>query len=129
VRRRPFGRLRADAERLRRAVIVSTCLVAAWSVIEVPWEIDADSSREQGVAVIAAKAMLLVIAALSLRGHRWARYLMLFVCLTSVFAIAPELPAEFTRAPWLAFLSSVECLTKLVTSMLLAFYLKAAGRD
>jgi hypothetical protein len=128
TRERPFARLRADAERLRRTVAVATFLVAAWSVVEVPWELDMNGSREQTAAVIASKTLLIVIATLSLRGRRWARYLLLFVCLTSVLAIAPELPSEFEHSPWLAFLSSVECLTKLAAAVLLAVYLRLARK-
>ncbi|WP_157055906.1 hypothetical protein [Candidatus Burkholderia verschuerenii] len=127
-RARSFSRLRADAARLRRALAVSTCVMVAWSLFEVPWEIDLSSSREQTAAVIASKTMLLLIAALSMRGRRWARYLLLFICLTSVLAIGPELPAEFDRAPWLAFLSSVECFAKLAVLLLLALYLRSGSK-
>jgi hypothetical protein len=128
VRQRPFARLRADVERLRRAVALSTCLVAAWSIFEVPWELDLNSSREQTAAVFASKTLLLIITGLSLLGRRWARYLLLFICLTSVLAITPELPSEFVHSPWLAFLSSVECLTKLAASVLLAMHLRLASK-
>jgi hypothetical protein len=122
--KRSFARVRADAARLRRAIAASTCVMVAWSLFEVPWEFDASSSREETAAVIAAKTMLLLIAGLSLRGKRWARYLLLFVCLTSVLAIAPELPAEFERSLWLAFLSSVECLAKFALALLLTVHLR-----
>jgi hypothetical protein len=128
VRQRPFARLRADVERLRRAVALSTCLVAAWSMFEVPWELDLNSSREQTAAVFASKTLLLIITGLSLLGRRWARYLLLFICLTSVLAIAPELPSEFVHSPWLAFLSSVECFTKLAAVVLLAMHLRLASK-
>jgi hypothetical protein len=124
ARRRPLQRARADLERLRGSVAASTSVMLAWSLFEAPWEIDLNSGREQAAAVIAAKAMLLVIGGLSLRGRRWASYLLLFVCLTSLFAITPELPAEYTRAPWLAFLSSVELVAKLTVMALLAVYLR-----
>jgi hypothetical protein len=71
---------------------------------------------------------LLIITGLSLLGRRWARYLLLFICLTSVLAITPELPSEFVHSPWLAFLSSVECLTKLAASVLLAMHLRLASK-
>ncbi|WP_244817159.1 hypothetical protein [Caballeronia sp. Lep1P3] len=121
---RAFGDLRADAARLRRALAASTCVMVAWSLFEVPWELDTSSTREEVAAVVTAKAMLTLIAALSLRGRRTARYLLLFVCLTSMLAVAPELPGEFAHAWWLAVLSSVECLTKLVTLVLIALQLK-----
>ncbi|WP_277185849.1 hypothetical protein [Caballeronia sp. BR00000012568055] len=130
ARTRPLQRLRADLERLRQAVAVSTSVMVVWSLFEVPWEMDLNSSREQAAAVVAAKTMLLVIAGLSMRGKRWASYLLLFVCLTSVLAIAPELPGEFDRAPWLALLSTVELIAKLTVMVLLAVYLKfkASGK-
>jgi hypothetical protein len=131
ARRRPLQqRLRADLERLRQAVAASTCVMVAWSLFEAPWEMDINGSREQAAAVVAAKAMLLLIAGLSMRGKRWASYLLLFVCLTSVLAIAPELPAEFDRAPWLALLSTVELIAKLTVMVLLAVYLRfrASGK-
>jgi len=121
---RSFRDVRADANRLRRALMASTIVMVAWSSFEVPWEIDADSSAEQIAAVVTAKALLLLTAGFALRGRRVARYLLLFVCVTSVLAIAPELPAEFMKAPWLAVLSSVECLTKLATLGLVALHLK-----
>jgi hypothetical protein len=124
ARRRPLQRLRADLGRLKQAVAVSTCVMVAWSLFEAPWEVNINTSREQAAAVIAAKTMLLMIAGLSMRGRRWASYLLLFVCLTSVLAIAPELPAEFDRAPWLALLSTVELIAKLTVLVLLAVYLK-----
>jgi hypothetical protein len=126
--KRSFSRLRADAARLRRALAASTCVMVAWSLFEVPWEIDLSSSREQTAAVIASKTMLLLIATLSMRGRRWARYLLLFICVTSVLAIGPELPAEFDRAPWLAFLSSAECFAKLAVSLLLALHLRSGSK-
>jgi hypothetical protein len=124
ARRRPLQRLRTDLERLRRMLAASTCVMVAWSLLEAPWEMDANSSGEQAAAVVAAKTMLLVIAGLSLRGRRWASYLLLFICVTSVLAIAPELPAEYERAPWLALLSTVELMAKLTVVLLLAVYLK-----
>jgi hypothetical protein len=124
ARKRPLQRLRQDLERLRRAVAASTCVMIAWSIFEVPWEIDMNSSREQAAAVVASKAMLLLIGGLSLRGRRMASFLLLFVCLTSVLAVAPELPAEYERVPWLAFLSTVEFILKLTVVVLLAAYLR-----
>ncbi|QSN62904.1 hypothetical protein [Caballeronia sp. M1242] len=124
VRGRSFIDARNDADGLRRALAASTCVMVAWSLFEVPWEIDADSRGQQIAAVLTAKALLMLIAGLALRGRRFARYLLLFVCVTSVLAIAPELPGEFGHAPWLAILSTVECLTKLATLTLIALHLK-----
>jgi hypothetical protein len=123
--RKSFAHVRADVERMRRALAASTCVMAAWSIFEAPWEFDMSGPGEQTAAVVVAKTLLLVIAGMSLRGKRWARYLLFFVCLTSVFAIAPELPAEFQRAPWLAFLSSVECAAKLAALVLLGMVYRA----
>ncbi|MDR5739600.1 MULTISPECIES: hypothetical protein [unclassified Caballeronia] len=81
----------------------------SWSLIEVPWEVHAHSSSEQWAAIITAKALLMLVAGLPLHGQRTARYVLLFVCLTSVLAIAPELPAECVNAPGIAVLSTVEC--------------------
>ncbi|KIG03702.1 hypothetical protein [Caballeronia concitans] len=128
VRKRNFGDVRADANRLRRALAASTCMMVAWSLFEVPWEVDTDSSLEQWAAVITAKALLMAVAWLSLQGRRIARYVLLFVCLTSVLAIAPELPGEFVNAPWLAVLSSVECLAKFATLALIALHMKPRMR-
>lgn len=124
ARMRTFDDVLADADRLRRALAASTCVMVAWSLFEVPWELDANSSREEIAAVVTAKALLILIAGLSLRGRRIPRYLLLFVCLTSVLAIAPELPGEFAHARWLAVLSSVECVSKLVTAVLIALQFK-----
>ncbi|WP_244828356.1 hypothetical protein [Caballeronia sp. TF1N1] len=126
--KRSLQDLVADANRLRRAVAASACVVVAWSIFEAPWEIDANSSTEEIAGVIFSKAMLGAIAAFALAGRKSARYLLLFVCLTSVLAIVPDLPAEFIHAPWLAFLSSVESLAKLATFAMLAWYLKLVSR-
>ncbi|MDR5857333.1 hypothetical protein P9239_00740 [Caballeronia sp. LZ062] len=124
VRGRSFRDLRDDADHLRRTLAASTCVMVAWSLFEVPWEVDADSSGQQIAAVLTAKALLMIIAGMALRGRRFARYVLLFVCVTSVLAIAPELPGEFSQAPWLAVLSTVECVTKLATLTLIALHLK-----
>ncbi|VXB28969.1 conserved membrane hypothetical protein [Burkholderia sp. 8Y] len=123
-RRRSFSDARNNADRLRRALAASTCVMVAWSLFEVPWELDTDSRGQQIAAVLTAKALLMLIAGMALRGRRFARYLLLFVCVTSVLAIAPELPGEFVHAPWLAVLSTVECMTKLATLTLIALHLK-----
>ncbi len=119
--KRSFSRLRADAARLCRVLAASTCVMVAWSLFEVPWEIDLTSGREQTATVVASKTMLLVIATLSLRGRRW-------------LPAAVRLPDKRVRhragvaggvrhVSWLAFLSSVECGAKLAVVVLLALYL------
>ena len=129
-----------DPRRMGRYADASACFVVAWSLLEVPWEIDisgsagADgtayassgpmSSPEEIAAVLASKTLLFVIVAFMLQGRRVASYLLLFVCLMSVLAMAPEIPLEFRRSPWLAVLSGVECVSKLATFAFLALHLK-----
>ncbi|CDY75198.1 hypothetical protein BGLT_04096 [Caballeronia glathei] len=113
-----------DPRRMGRYADASACFVVAWSLLEVPWEIDANSRGEEIAAVLASKTLLFVIVAFMLQGRRVASYLLLFVCLMSVLAMAPEIPLEFRRSPWLAVLSGVECVSKLATFAFLALHLK-----
>lgn len=91
----------------------SKCFVLAWSVVELPWELDASSDVQEVAAIVAAKALLFAIVGFSLRGSRFARYAFLFVCLMSVLAMAPEIPGEYERSRLLAALTAVECIGKL----------------
>jgi hypothetical protein len=132
ARKRALVDLPLDARRLGRCVAVSACFVVAWSLIEVPWEIDlagsatgaAMTSGEEIAAVLASKTLLFVIAGLALTGRRVAKYVLLFICLMSVLAMAPEIPVEYGHSPWLAMLSGVECIGKLATFAFLALDLR-----
>jgi hypothetical protein len=132
ARKRALVDLPLDARRLGRCVAVSACFVVAWSLIEVPWEIDlagsatgaAMTSGEEIAAVLASKTLLFVIAGLALTGRRVAKYVLLFICLMSVLAMAPEIPVEYAHSRWLATLSAVECLGKLATFVFLALDLR-----
>ncbi|SAK47534.1 hypothetical protein AWB81_00626 [Caballeronia arationis] len=139
-RRRDLPDVAGDARRIGRCVTASACFVVAWSLVEVPWEIDisgsagADgtayassgpmSSPEEIAAVLASKTLLFLIVGLALRRRLFARYVLLFVCLMSVLAMAPEIPVEYAHSRWLATLSAVECLGKLATFVFLALDLR-----
>jgi general stress protein CsbA len=140
-RRRDLPDIAGDARRLGRYVTASSCFVVAWSLVELPWEIDlsgsagADgaayasgapmSSAEEIAAVLASKTLLFFIVGLVLKRRIFAKYVLLFVCLMSVLAMAPEIPVEYAHSRWLATLSVVECLGKLATFVFLALDLRA----
>jgi hypothetical protein len=131
-RKRDLVDLPGDARRLGRCVAASACFVVAWSLVELPWEIDITGSASGGLttsgeeiaAVLASKTLLFAIVGLALQRRRAAKYALLFVCLMSVLAMAPEIPLEYAHSPWLATLSGVECLGKLSTFVFLALDLR-----
>jgi hypothetical protein len=98
----------------------ATCFVAAWSLLELRWELDNNSSTREISAILVSKTLLLLMAGLSLRGWRVASYALLFVCGMSVLAMAPEISGEYERSPALAVVSAIECVGKLVAFAFIA---------
>jgi hypothetical protein len=102
----------------------ATCFVVAWSLLETRWELDGNSSAREISAVLVSKSLLLLVAGLCLRGSRAATYAMLFICLMSMLAVAPEISVEYERSPALAVLSAIECAGKLAAFVTIALCLR-----
>ena len=105
---------RSQARGLSLAAIAALCFVCIWSLLELPWEMDASGSSEQIAALLVSKVVLIGLAAVVLRGRIGARYVFLLLCLMSMFALAWSLPAEYERSFGFALLSTVECLGRSV---------------
>jgi hypothetical protein len=96
----------------RRAMLVCIALVCAWSIVETPWELNPTDGLTRFLALMLAKCLLLTVGAAAFFGVRYARTLFVFLCASSVFAVASTLPFEYTISHELFTLSLVECVCK-----------------
>jgi hypothetical protein len=96
-----------------RAMLVSIALVCAWSIVEIPWELNATDGFARFAALVLSKCLLLGFGAAAFFGVRYVRMFFALVCAASVFALGSALPLEYAVAHPLFVLSLVECVCKL----------------
>jgi hypothetical protein len=87
--------------------------VAIWAIVELPWEIDSDTSPPQITALLVSACLLAAVVWRMLKGTVWARYAFVFICMSSVMATVPGLYSEYSAFPAGFVLSAVECVLKL----------------
>lgn len=93
---------------------VSIGLVCLWSVLETPWEFGPADGVARVVALLLSKCVLLGAGAAAFFGLHYARPLFIFLCGSSVIAVASSLPFEFAISRELFALSLIECILKAV---------------
>jgi hypothetical protein len=114
---RSEGRTRKAGDcRLRSKALL---LVVIWSLAEVPFEIATAANSDEKLAVVCSKVIVSVIALLAERQVRWAEFIFMFICGSSILAIVPGLADEM-KISWSVFgWSFGECAIK--TFAMLAF--------
>jgi hypothetical protein len=111
----------SDRSRRRTAFtrLMAACIrrcswsVVIWAIVELPWEIDSDTSPPQITALLVSICLLAAVVWRTLKGTVWARYAFGFIGISSVIATAPGLYSEYTAFPARIVLSAVECVLKL----------------
>jgi hypothetical protein len=94
------------------AMCVTIGMVCLWSILETPWEFGPADGVARIIALLLSKFMLLGAGAAAFFGLHYARLLFLFLCGSSVIAVASSLPFEFTISHELFTLSLIECVLK-----------------
>lgn len=89
-------------------------LTALWALIELPVEYAGTGDDAERIALALSAAIWLLLAFFSIRGSAAARATYAFLCVSSVLAIVPALPAEFATFRAAFWLSLVECVLKSV---------------
>jgi hypothetical protein len=94
------------------AMRVAIGLVCLWSILETPWEFGPSDGVARIIALLLSKCVLLGAGAAAFFGLSYARPLFVFLCGSSVIAVASSLPFEFTISHELFALSLIECVLK-----------------
>ncbi|MEX3637722.1 hypothetical protein [Paraburkholderia sp. BR14320] len=87
-------------------------ITALWALVEFPMEFWVAPDDMQRLALALATVIWLLLAFYVLRGSAAARGTLAFLCVLSVIAIAPALPAEYAGFRVAFWLSLVECALK-----------------
>ncbi|NVH75774.1 hypothetical protein FSB08_25350 [Paraburkholderia sp. JPY432] len=87
-------------------------LPALWALVELPVEYAVAQNDTERLVLALATATWVLLALFAIRGSAVARGTFGFLCVSSVLAIAPTLPVEFTTFPVSFWLSLVECVLK-----------------
>jgi hypothetical protein len=104
-------RQRVPVSALSRLAVIG---VWVWSMVELPAELGTDASIVQTFALALSKLCLTLLAGAVLTGSVLARRVFLFICWLSVLAIAPDLPLQFRYDRTGFYLSTIECLMKVL---------------
>ncbi|WP_155753862.1 hypothetical protein [Burkholderia anthina] len=111
----------------RRATSIPLqCMLAAvlaWSTVEAPWEIVYAGDRVEIGIILVSKVLLWLVLWHAVRGKAWAEHTALYLCLMSVWAVAPYLSVELEYFPPAFFFSSVELVLKATTAIMLTRHL------
>ncbi|MGF6806126.1 hypothetical protein OKW30_001252 [Paraburkholderia sp. Clong3] len=100
---------RLASETTATPLIIFVCW---YSLIEVPSEFGMGNNDAMLPAAVVARLIVIVEGFAAVVDVRFARAIFVFLCGTSVIAIAPMLPLEFKESTLIVFISLVECVGK-----------------
>jgi hypothetical protein len=98
---------------------VSALLVLFVSLIEIPFEFPGSTGTVELAALLFSKAIYVLVVSFMAMGSRVARIIFMLICGTSVLAILPAIPAEYSNFPVGFELSVLEFAVKLAALILI----------
>jgi hypothetical protein len=115
------GRIDASVAKwsLEPPMTVLILAIGWWSAIEVTLELGTGSYDTVQFVVVAARLILIAAGLAAIVHVPFARAIFLFLCATSILAVAPDLPWMFKRSVAVSLISLVDCAGK-VTFVILS---------